>query len=264
MSQNSLLILAGIVLIMLILYGFLLFVVRWAERVIADQRQTILERSQTLEILSARMLHAEEDERRRVAWELHEEIAQTLSAVKIKMEALAEAAGQLQSMSGAYDSRRILPLLQFAIADVRALAMDLRPPELDDFGLVATTRSLCREAGQVHGKPGVTADITLGEDDIPDGLKSIIFRITQQTLKRLTETPGVSDIRVGLRRDQGLQLVVDFRVEESEQQNDDGPRFSIGERPLTDFWERAVLAGASFSTTFTDAGRLRYQAIWIV
>jgi signal transduction histidine kinase len=84
-SHHALLILIGILVIMLIIYSFLLHVVERAEKIITSQRQTILDRNHTLEVLSEHMLHAEEAERRRVAWELHEQIAQTLSAVKVSI-----------------------------------------------------------------------------------------------------------------------------------------------------------------------------------
>jgi signal transduction histidine kinase len=266
-SHHALVILIGILVIMLILYSFLLYVVEGAERIITSQRQTILDRNHTLEVLSERMLHAEEAERRRVAWELHEEIAQTLSAVKVKVDALANAAMQPRSHAATADlGEEILPLVQAAIEEVRVLAVDLRPPTLDEFGLVATTWSLCREAELVHGQVAFTADKAVREDELPDLLKSIIFRITQQTLKRLVRTPGVSDIRVALKREEGLQLVVDFRAETDETGTGDrpAPLPQAEDRPIADFWERAVLAGGSFRIAHSDSGRFCYQATWIV
>jgi len=264
MSRNELLIFAGIALIMVILYGFLLLVVRRLEQMIASQRQTILERTRVLEVLSTRMLAAEEGERRRVAWELHEDIAQNLSAAKIRVEALANAVAENPSLVGGVSSDGVLPLVQDAIRDVRALAMDLRPPGLDDFGLVATTRWLCREAEQLRGQAEITPDIAVRDADVPDPLKSIIFRITQQTLKRLVDTPGVGDIRVALKREKGLQLTVDFGAEAGAEKN--GPEFATlpDERAIAAFWERAVLSGAAFSATHPDKGRFCYQATWMV
>jgi signal transduction histidine kinase len=183
----------------------------------------------------------------------------------LKVDALANAATQPRSQAGTADlGEEILPLVQAAIEEVRVLTMDLRPPTLDEFGLVATTRSLCREAEQIHGQVAFTADKALREDELPDLLKSIIFRITQQTLKRLVRTPGVSDIRVALKREEGLQLVVDFKAETDETGTGDRPSPPSEDRPIGDFWERAVLAGGSFSTAYSDSGRFYYQATWIV
>jgi signal transduction histidine kinase len=263
MVHNELLILAGITVIMMILYGLLLYVVRRSDKVIKSQRQTILERNETLEVLSARMLATEESERRHVAWELHEEIAQTLCAVKMKVEALARASAQRLSRSGPTSSDEIVPLIQDAIRDVRALAMDLRPPTLDDFGLVATTRALCQEAEQASGQVEVSSDITVHEEDIPDALKSVIFRVVQQTLKRLVRTPGISEIRVSLTRAEGLHLSVEFGAGTLGIVNGATP-IAPEEPPITELWERAVLAGGSFSTMRTAAGRSLYQASWIL
>ena len=264
MTRNELLIFTGIALIMIILYGFLLQVVRRAEKVITNQRDIILMRNQTLEALSARMLASEETERRRIAWELHEEIAQTLSAVKLKVEAFASSTGQSETLLRSISSKEIVPLVQEAIRDVRTLAMDLRPPALDDFGLVATTRWLCGEAEQAHGKLGIIADISLSDEDIPDPLKSIIFRILQQTLNRLVRISGINDIHVTLRRKNELQLIVDFRVGHNEAVSLHEPMPSSEQQRIANLWERAVLSGGSFSATHIVNGRFRYQASWTV
>jgi signal transduction histidine kinase len=264
MSHNVLLVLTGIAAIMVILYSFLLYVVRRAAKIINDQRRTILERNETLEVLSARMMDADEAERRRVSRELHEEVAQTLSAAKIKIEAIAIAAARTQPLSLTHDSEEIVPLVQGAIRDIRALAMDLRPPTLDDFGLIATIRALCTEVERDEGQSEITAEITAREEDVPDALKNVIFRILQQTLKRLVGMPRISDIRVALRKEELLRLVVDFRAESGETSDGEEQASSTEKRPMTDFWERAVLSGGSFSTSGTNAGRFRYQATWIV
>ena len=263
MARNELLILAGIAAIMTILYVLLLYVVRRSGQIIESQRRTILDRNATLELLSAHMLAAEETERRRVAWELHEEIAQTLSAVKMRVEALAGTGDQPLSGPAVKLSEGIVPMVQDAIRDVRALAMDLRPPTLDDFGLIVTMRALCREAEQAGGGGlKVASDITAREEDVPDALKSVIFRVVQQTLKRLVTTPGVTDVRVALRKTKGLELSVDFSAEargtDSRAISPTEPQYP----PLTDLWERVVLAGGSLSSTRTDTGRSLYQATW--
>jgi signal transduction histidine kinase len=141
--------------------------------------------------------------------------------------------------------------------------MDLRPPALDEFGLLATTQSLCREAARLRGQGEITADLALSEEDIPDPLKSIIFRITQQTLKRLAQTPGVGDIRIALKRDEELHLAIDFSLEKTVTGNEQRSAPSVEEEhPTEDFRERAVLSGGSFRAAYTDTGCFQCQATW--
>jgi signal transduction histidine kinase len=132
MTRNEVLVLTGILLIMVILYSALLYVVRRADKVIAYQRQTLRERNRILELLSARMLAAEDAERRRIALELHEEVVQTLGAAKMMVEGFAQATSSA-SEAAAERAAQVVPLVQAAIREIRDLAMNLRPPTLDDF-----------------------------------------------------------------------------------------------------------------------------------
>jgi signal transduction histidine kinase len=262
LTRNELMIMAGITASMTILYIYLLHIVRRSEKIITEQRQVILERNQTLQALSSRMLGYEETERRRVAYELHEQVLQNLCALKLEAEGLTGTSGSAGSLSDTDRSREILPLVRSAIQDVRALAMELRPSVLDDFGLVAATLSLCRVMERAHGKLTITVDIKIQEDQVPQLLKNVIFRITQQTLNRLVSIPGISDVRVSLEEAEGLHFVIDFKAETKSGPNGDEPTSWEDEDSIRSLWERAVLAGGSFSSVSTDEGRFRYQATW--
>ncbi len=262
MTHSELLIDAGIAVIMIALYSVLFLVVRRAERIITKQQQTILERNQTLQALSARMLANDERERRRVAWELHEEIAQTLAAVKMRVEALARVADPDRNSSRSAGNGEVVPLLQDAMREIRALAVELRPPALDDFGLVATIRSLCQEAAQIDGRARIAADIALTEEEVPEALKGIIFRIVQQTLKQLIGMTGIGDIRITLARDGGLRLGVDFESLTADTGDEAEPQPPADEHPIVPLWESAVLSGGTFSATRDGSGRYAFQVVW--
>jgi signal transduction histidine kinase len=256
MTRTELLVLLGIGLIMSILYGSLLYVVRRSERIIADQRQTILERTRTLELLSARMLAAEDAERHRIATELHEEIAQTLAAVKIRVEAYASAAAKSRSRSGKDPSEDIVLLVQAAIRDVRDLAMDLRPPSLEDFGLLTATRWLCRKTAEAHEDPAITTDFTVGEREIPREVKPVIYRILQETLRQVTRTAGIDELRIAItKQDEELTLAVDLAMPTAPPASEDDPFLAV--------WERAVLSGASVNRSRPAETGVRYEARWV-
>jgi hypothetical protein len=252
MTRNELLVLGAITAIMIVLYALLVSVVLRSERIIAKQREMILERNRTLQTLSERRMAAEENDRRRVAWELHEEIAQTLSAVKLKIEALARATARRQLANNGPPSEEIVSLVQGVIRDVRTLAMDLRPPILDDFGLGAALAQLCREAEQALGRPLVRPDIAVRDEDVPEPLRVVVFRVVQQTLKHLVSRNGIEDVRVSLDQEQGLRLAVEVSA---------GGEV-IGGPAISEAWERAVLSGASYRETRRETGGMRYEAFW--
>jgi signal transduction histidine kinase len=262
MVRNELAILAGIATILLILYGSLVYVVYRAHEVIARQRQAILERNQTLEVLSARMLAAEEAERRRVAWELHEQIAQTLSAVKLRVEALIAATPPHDDAAQQKLDEDVLPLLRDTIADLRLLAIDIWPPALNDFGLIEAIRWLCREAERLRDSFTVTTDITASDGEIPQLLTGVIFRVLQQTLQQLARSPSLERIHVVLKRNQHLELVVSYGPEQAIANDDESLSPTGLEQRIADIWERVILAGGSFHTTQDGTGKRVCRARW--
>lgn len=264
MNRNELLILSGIGLIIAVLYGLLVFAMRRSERVITAQGRTILERNHELEMLSARALAAEESERRRVAVELHEDIAQDLSAAKYKLEAASSQATAAGGNASAAPSDEVIRLLQEAIRDVRNLAVELRPPSFDDFGLVTTTRALCRQIEDNVAGLDIHLDITVPEEAIPDALKIVIFRIVQQSLHLLAQTPGVTQIGVLLRRAVELELILEFGCTYMAS-GDTDEQGSLMEIPyIAAPWSRAILSGGAVRMTRGDGGICRCRASWAV
>jgi len=184
--------------ILLALYLLLLFVVHRSERIIDRQRDTILERTRTLELLSARMLSAEERERAKISAQLHEGIAQDLSAIKLRIEQLCQAGTANQEAGGESGlCERVVPEVQKAIQDVRAMAMDIHPPSLDDFGLLPTVSWLKNEFTAIYPAMQIESGATIEEGRIPVPMKAIMFRIIQETLgwiaKRLVTKYGNKD-----------------------------------------------------------------------
>ncbi|MCK7493079.1 MAG: histidine kinase [Comamonadaceae bacterium] len=169
-EQAQLQLIGGGALIMALLYLALLAVVRYAERIIARQQDEIREHTATLERLSASMLHYQEDEKKRIAFDLHEGVAQTLSAVKMSVESVARQ----QALAGKGDAAALQPMVQAvkeAINEVRAVALNLRPSSLDGLGLIPTIRWFCREFMKLHPDIVTEHAIGLAEDDVPGPLQ---------------------------------------------------------------------------------------------
>lgn len=204
-EHMELMIIAGTGAIFLLLYLMLLAVVQSAGKIVAQQQATIAERNQILELLSAQLLDAQEKERKRVAYELHEGIAQTLAAIKFQLEGVAGAGEQRSEEVG-----RLVRTVQGAMQEVRAVAMQLRPPSLDDLGLGATLNWLVRQLPLICDDIQVEAEIAVREERIPPPLKVIIYRVAQDALTALTRQCAARLIRVALHENAGvLELVID-------------------------------------------------------
>ncbi len=154
-------------------------------------------RGQDLQELSARLVRIQEEERRMLARELHDEVGQSLSA--ILMEAgnaeFAETQTELREQA-----RSIGTLAGKTLNVVRDLALLLRPSMLDDFGLVPALNWQAREMGK---RTGLAIRVTAGEDcdDLPDDHKTCIYRLVQEALNNAARHARARTLQVAVRRE---------------------------------------------------------------
>ncbi|HKC24416.1 MAG TPA: ATP-binding protein, partial [Thermoanaerobaculia bacterium] len=213
---------------------------RVVERLTAAQRR--------LAQLSRRLLNAQEEERRRVARELHDELGQVLTAVKINLESL-QGSGTLS----ASDLRDAVKSVDEAVTSVHELALELRPSILDDLGLSAALRwQLDRRARQA----GVVPHIQIGEiPRLPAEVETASFRVAQEALTNVLRHARAKAVwlEAGL-RDGALELSVSddgvgFDVEAARERASSGA--SMG---LLSMEERVSLLGGSFEI-LSSSGR---------
>ena len=145
-----------------------------------------------LQGLSARLVRAQEDERRTLARELHDEVGQSLSA--IMMEAgNAEPAARSPEVRDRLAS--ISTLAERTLNVVRDLALLLRPSMLDDFGLVPALNWQARETGK---RTGLHITVNAGglSAELPDEHKTCIYRLVQEALNNAARHSGARNVRV--------------------------------------------------------------------
>lgn len=205
-----------------------------------DSERALLEANLRLRALSSRILDIQERERRALARELHDEIGQALTAVKINLQALLFDA----SLGAA--ARRVeasVAIVDEALRKVRGLSLDLRPPQLDDLGLAAALRwYLARQAEASGVAIELEADEALARLD-PE-VETACFRIAQEAVTNALRHARARRIAVRLCRE-GEALRLEVR--------DDGAGFDVGRARaaaahggslgLAGMEERAALAG---------------------
>lgn len=204
-SENSEVVIALVIFALLGgMYAALLMFVARSDRLIRDQQRIIREKSELLEQLSHQNMTREELERKRLATDLHEGLAQTLGAVKLVLEG-SRAAPEAGKGDGL---QSLIPVLQNAINQARAIAIDLSPPSLDDLGLGPTLRSLRGEFERDHPATQVDLQVQVAEADIPAPLKIVIYRAVEAVLKLLDRQPATARLQIRLeRRDAALVLL---------------------------------------------------------
>jgi signal transduction histidine kinase len=150
-----------------------------------------------------RVVEAQERERRRLAIELHDETGQSLAAVLMGLRRLEES-GDPAAVKATVEELRATVVN--AVQELRALAVELRPKALDDFGLAA---ALERLVDTYSRRTGLTVDSHLGglESRLPEPVESALYRIAQEALTNIAKHAGASAVSVVTRRD-GARLTM--------------------------------------------------------
>ena len=150
--------------------------------------------------LSSQAISAQEEERKRVARELHDETAQSLTSLLVRLR-IAERAGSVEDVRAAVAEAR--ELTARTLDEVRKLALELRPSALDDLGLVPALQWYTKEYASRHGVP---IDFrTKGLDErLPPGLELVFYRVIQEALTNVAKHAEARQVHVWLERRDGV------------------------------------------------------------
>ena len=165
---------------------------------------------QELESLSARLVDAQEEERRSISRELHDEVGQTLGALLVDL-------GQLSKLVPAEDNflqgqiARIKSAVETAVKSIRDLALLLRPPMLDDLGLVPALEWQGREISR-RGDMEVDVHSEMCRRTSSDDVKVCVYRLVQEALTNSARHSGAKHAKVSVAQNEGrirVQIVDD-------------------------------------------------------
>ncbi|HEX6853253.1 MAG TPA: two-component regulator propeller domain-containing protein [Candidatus Polarisedimenticolaceae bacterium] len=179
-------------------------------------RQELDDAYQRLRRLTRRLEAAKEDERQRIARELHDEMGPSLTAVIINLQLLSTQRGTESFARRIEDS---VDLVDRMIQRIRDISLDLRPPLIDELGLAA---ALSGYLESVSERTGMRIDLQGDKDlgPLPAHVPMTAFRVVQESVTNVLRHAGAARIEVTVRRD-GARL--DLRVE------DDGRGFDVEE-----------------------------------
>lgn len=166
------------------------------------------ESKRELESLYRQYLSVQENERHRIASDLHDGIGQTLSGIKFGLENTID---DIEKRLGQPSDRLrgVLQKLQIGIDEVRRTAMNLRPATLDHLGIIATIKWFCREFQQDRPDIVVDRQIDLVEADFPENLKVVMFRIIQEGFNNVAKHAQANTITLSIYNgDSGVVLLI--------------------------------------------------------
>ncbi|MBP1717992.1 MAG: sensory transduction histidine kinase [Deltaproteobacteria bacterium] len=166
--------------------------------------QALRESENQLRVLSAQLLTAHEDERKRVSRELHDGLQQTLTAIKFKVEAFLLGMNKTRLKEKAKTLEPIVSMIQESVREIRRIQANLRPPMLDDLGILASLAWLFREFQGTYPDIRVEKAFQVEESDIPEELKMVIYRILQEALNNIGKHSGAERVSISLRKMENL------------------------------------------------------------
>ena len=165
------------------------------------QAEKALYRSfEQLRALTGRLQSVREEERARMAREIHDELGQALTAIKIELSALVNDLSPEQKQP--FRSESIMKLIDETIQTVRRISTELRPGVLDDLGLVAAVEWAAHE---FEVRTGTRCDVCLPGADLsldPEHATAL-FRILQETLTNVARHAGATTVKVRLADENG-------------------------------------------------------------
>lgn len=170
-----------------------------------------------LKDLSARLVQAQETERRALSRELHDEVGQSLSAVLVELRNLSGGLKSRSEEQSRSHVETIKCLVENTVRVVRNMALLLRPSMLDDLGLIPALKWQARESAKSTSMD-VSVATELDSDDLPDEYKTCIYRVVQEALHNCARHSHATAVRIRVeQKEDRLVLVI----------QDDGKGFDI-------------------------------------
>lgn len=163
---------------------------------------------------NTKMMDFQELERKRISRELHDGLGQLLTSIKLRVQQCVselEKSGKAEALGDSWSSMEQIPnLVTEAIQEVRSICSALRPAMLDDLGVLAAIAWQCRQCRETLPRLKTEVDFLVEESEIPESLKTNLYRITQEALNNAVKYSDADVIRVSIRKEHGtLYLSID-------------------------------------------------------
>jgi signal transduction histidine kinase len=160
--------------------------------------EIVQQREAQLEDLVSRLVHAQEDERKRIARELHDDTGQKLSAIGMGLAGLEAALAASETERAATILRNLRDVNDQAISELRNIMADLRPAQLDDLGLVPALRWYVSQYQARNALPQVRLIVDSMPGRLPPELETVLFRVAQEALTNARRHADATEVTARL------------------------------------------------------------------
>jgi len=214
-----------------------------------------------LQDVSLKLIMAEERERKRISQEIHDGIGQHWATVKLRVERIINRLDE----EIAVPLKDILPIIKVGMEETRRIQMNLRPALLDDLGVLATINWFCREFQNAQPAIRVETKIDIRENDIPNPVKTVIYRVLQEALHNISKHSKTALVNLSLQKKEGK---LKFTIQDHGQGFDTDRVLSLMSYEkglgLSGMKERTYLSGGSFSIESAKGIGTTIRASWLL
>ena len=196
------------------------------EDMVKEKTNALVQKEQRLRILSSHLLTAQENERRRISLELHDELGQSLALLKLQLRGTRKKLREDQKVLKE-DLKATSKNIDRIIEDVRRISRDLTPTIIEDLGFSAAIRSLFFDFDR-HSNVKVLLELGDVDDLLSRSTQIIVYRIFQEALNNIGKHAEASSISIVVKQ---IDNIVSFLIQ------DDGKGFDlekIVERTVTE------------------------------
>ncbi len=222
--------------------------------------KAIQDSKKQIRVLSSKLFEAEENERKSIAQDLHDILGSSLTAIKYRLE--KHIAGVPQNTERA-SLEQVISMVRNTMKETKRISRNLRPPILDDLGILATINWLCREFQEVYADININKSLEIDEDSVPEPLKIVIYKLLTEALNNIAKHARASLVEISLKKTGGnVDLLIEdngrgFDFEEISYETFEAEGFG-----LASMKERAEIFGGSFEIC-TDKGKgTKIRALW--
>jgi PAS domain S-box-containing protein len=172
------------------------------------KEKALKESERILRDLSSKLLTAQEDERRRIAGELHDSIGQTLVAIRLSLDKKLQQMGTEVAPPGV-SIEQVRALVHNAIEEVQNIQTDLQPSILVNLGILASINRFCRDFQTVHSAIRIEKHINIEEEEVPELLKTVTYRVLQEAMSNAAKHSRADLVELSFgKAEDSIELVI--------------------------------------------------------
>lgn len=217
-----------------------------------------------LSSLTEQLISAQEDERRRLSRELHDSLGQSLGAIKYSLERVSLMQENAAHGDPKAEIASTIEHVSNLIREARSMAMGLRPPMLDDMGVVSAIKWLCDTFSSSFSDTEYRIELAVSNEQIPTQIATPIYRIVQEAMNNVVKHASAKSVFVSLKiEDDAVHLeIFDDGVGFDNSPNDTGQFRQLGKIGRLGMRERAINSNGFLSVRSEPGKGTHVCAVW--